>query len=137
MPHTPVVGRWTVSSPRVGKENCPGTDGCSNEAESSQRPACFPSLQSALVLEFARCSGCRRGTLSYSTARPDYACGASSADLEFQADRPQRGRADGGRSGLGRHCDDRRDAAQQPDTLDLIELCRACSIPVAVGGPDV
>jgi radical SAM superfamily enzyme YgiQ (UPF0313 family) len=26
---------------------------------------------------------------------------------------------------------------QQPDTLDLIELCRARSIPVAVGGPDV
>jgi hypothetical protein len=44
----------------------------SNEAASSQHPARFSSRQSAFVLELARCSGCDRGTLSGSTARPDY-----------------------------------------------------------------
>src|ERR1700724_3592366 len=67
----------------------------SDEDKSFQRPPGFPSVQPALLLELKRCAGCRPGALSCSTARPDHACRASSANMEFQANRPQCRRPEG------------------------------------------
>src|SRR5258708_2004730 len=78
--------KWTASAARANLVVQVGTntEERSDEDKSLQRPPGFPSVQPALLLELKRYSGCHPGALSCSAARPDHACRASSANMEFQ-----------------------------------------------------
>ena len=115
--------------------------GQSRDETSSVRRACKFARLSALfsghILELRRGLQSIRRAMPRSAARPDHGRGAAAIVMDTSAGRPECRGTDQGPPRLGRPGDDRRHAAQQRDTLEVIDLCHAQGKPVAVGGPAV